>query len=292
MAINIPVYKLFGEQQPWPTPDMLHCESLAVRSRLHNWQISPHRHNGLFQILFLGGGTAHVTIDDTSHEMGAGNIMLVPQMCIHGFRFEQDVAGYVVTLAYPLIRKLAQDASDSLLALNSPRILMLPDDAEGTYIKAAFQALDAEYRGNATYRSLQTEAILGLILIGLARHAMQPTQEEPHHPGRRSEHFRNFCQLVDEHYMEHMPLSWYARRLGITAPHLNALCRQVAGQSALGLIHERVILEAKRNLVYSSMPVNLVSYAIGFSDPAYFTRFFKRIVGVSPKEFRLKAGTM
>ena len=77
----------------------------------------------------------------------------------------------------------------------------------------------------------------------------------------------------------------------MTAAHLNALCRQTVGKSALELIHERMILEAKRNLVYTSMSISEVSYAIGFSDPAYFTRFFKRQVGLSPKEFRKRAGT-
>jgi AraC family transcriptional activator of pobA len=53
-----------------------------------------------------------------------------------------------------------------------------------------------------------------------------------------------------------------------------------------------VILEAKRNLVYTSMTISVVSNTAGFADPAYFTRFFKRQVGLSPREFRLKAGTL
>jgi len=285
---EVPVYKLFGEEQPWPTPDMVHCESIAARSRLHNWQITPHRHNGLFQILLLAGGVAEVRIDDANCEMRAGQVMLVPQMCVHGFRFERDAAGYVLTLAYPLIRKLAQDAGDGLAALGSPVILSLAGQPQSEYIEAAFRALDAEYRGNAPHRSLQVEALLSVILIWLARRS----------PGnavgtkRRGGHFQRFCQLIEEHYMTHKPLSWYAHGLGITAAHLNALCRQAVGKPALALIHERMILEAKRNLVYTSMTIGVVSYTMGFSDPAYFTRFFKRQVGLSPKEFRLKAGTL
>jgi len=52
------------------------------------------------------------------------------------------------------------------------------------------------------------------------------------------------------------------------------------------------VLAAKRNLVYTSMTVSVVSHTLGFSDPAYFTRFFKREVGVSPKEFRRQAATL
>jgi AraC family transcriptional activator of pobA len=224
--------------------------------------------------------------------MHAGQVMLVPQMCVHGFRFEQDAAGYVVTFAYPLIRKLAREAGDNLAALASPSILSLADEAESDYVKAAFQALDAEYRGNAPHRALQVEALLSVILIWLGRRAAQPAHDEHARTSRGSEHFQNFCQLIEENYMTHKPLSWYAHRLGITAAHLNAVCRQAVGKSALELIHERMILEAKRNLVYTSMTINVVSYTIGFADPAYFTRFFKREVGMSPKEFRRRAGTL
>jgi AraC family transcriptional regulator, transcriptional activator of pobA len=70
------------------------------------------------------------------------------------------------------------------------------------------------------------------------------------------------------------------------------LCRQASEKSALELIHDRLLLEAKRNLVYTSMNISEVSYAVGFADPAYFTRFFKRLAGMSPKEFREHAESL
>lgn len=86
------------------------------------------------------------------------------------------------------------------------------------------------------------------------------------------------------------PVAHYAHEIGVTPAHLNVLCRQTVDKSALEMIHERLMLEARRNLVYTSMTISQVSYATGFSDPAYFTRFFKREAGVSPKEFRRLAG--
>lgn len=288
---QIPVYKLYGEQEPWPTPDMVHCESIAARSRLHNWQIKPHQHNGLFQILFLQEGAAQIQIDDAQYEMAAGQILMVPQMCIHGFRFERNAVGHVVTLAYELINRLTQQAGDGLVALSDPSIHALGDDAESGHIRMAFSALDAEYRGNAAYRKLQIEALLSAILIWLARSAPHHALEHAQDSGKAAEHFANFRTLIEQHFTEQQPVAWYARRLGITAAHLNALCRRMVGRSALELIHERMLLEAKRNLVYTSMTISVVGYTIGFSDPAYFTRFFKRQAGVSPKEFRKKVGT-
>jgi AraC family transcriptional activator of pobA len=83
----------------------------------------------------------------------------------------------------------------------------------------------------------------------------------------------------------------YARDLGITANHLNAVCRQAVDKSALTLIHERQILEAKRRLVYSALTISQIADELGFSDPAYFSRFFKRLTGTTPKDFRTQAGT-
>jgi AraC family transcriptional activator of pobA len=288
---GIPVFKLYGEQGHWPTPDMVHCESIAARSELHNWQIKPHQHNGLFQILYLKGGNARVRLDDTYHQMSAGQILMVPQMCIHGFKFDRNAVGHVVTLAYPLIYKIARQASDGLIALSSPSIYPLSEDAQSIDIKMAFGALDNEYKGNARYRNLLVESLLGAILLWLARNALHHTPDRLQEAGQAGKHFSNFCRLIEEHYARHYPVAYYADKIGITPAHLNVLCRQAIGKSALELIHERVVLEAKRNLVYTSMTISVVSYTIGFSDPAYFTRFFKREVGLSPKDFRRQAGT-
>ena len=89
----VPVFKLYGEHEHWLTPDMVHCETIAERSVLHNWQIRPHQHHGLFQIVYLKAGKARMRIDDDEFDMRAGHVALVPQMCIHGFRFAPNAQG-------------------------------------------------------------------------------------------------------------------------------------------------------------------------------------------------------
>lgn len=288
---DIPVFKLYGEREQWPTPDMVHCESIAARSELHNWQIKPHQHNGLFQVLYLKGGEAEVQLDDMRQEMGSGQILMIPQMCIHGFQFSRCAVGSVATIAYPLLKRLTRQAGDGLVALTGPCMHSLGNDEESRHIDLAFDALENEYKGNAPYRNLLIESILGTILLLLVRRSLHHAASPPQSAGKAGEHFSKFCQLIEDNYTAHRPLDDYAQEIGITPAHLNALCRRTVGKSALDLIHERVVLEAKRNLVYTSMTISVVAYALGFSDPAYFTRFFKRQVGVSPKDFRRHAGT-
>lgn len=288
---TIPVYKLYGEFEPWLTPDLVHCESIAARSRLHNWHIKPHQHNGLFQILYLQQGNARVRLDEQHSEMHAGQVLMVPQICIHGFEFDRDAVGYVLTLAYPLINKLMREMGDGLAALVRPSMHALGDDEESAHIRMAFSAFDMEYRGSAPHRELLMEALLAAILVWLTRHATQALPVQRKEAAKGSRHFARFCALLEEGYGKHYPVAHYAKQIGITAAHLNLLCRRIVDKSALELIHERVLLEAKRNLVYTAMTISEVSYAIGFSDPAYFTRFFKRGAGLAPKDFRRRAGT-
>ncbi len=75
-------------------------------------------------------------------------------------------------------------------------------------------------------------------------------------------------------------------RLPITRGRLDALCRRHAGRTAPQVIHDRIVLEAQRGLIYTGLTVAEIAYELGFVDPAYFTRFFAREVGETPGEFR------
>ena len=67
---------------------------------------------------------------------------------------------------------------------------------------------------------------------------------------------------------------------------LNRLCRRLTGCTAFELIQQRLVLEARRRLVYAGSSVSAIAAELGFKDPAYFSRFFRRHGGLSPNEFR------
>jgi len=101
IAADIPVFKLYGEALAWPTPDLLHCESIAQRSSLHHWEIKPHRHADLFQLLYVQAGEALAAVENQRLRLAEAAIQVVPPLCVHGFRFSEDIQGYVLTLAAP-----------------------------------------------------------------------------------------------------------------------------------------------------------------------------------------------
>lgn len=287
---NVPLFQLYGESRAAPAPDLMHCESIAQRSRLHNWEIKPHRHHGLFQLLWLEDGQAVCQLDDAREVIQGGAALMVPQHCVHGFQFSPDARGMVVTVAYSLLESLGSSMSHELAHLSTAQRCDLAQ--AGGRVEAAMRELSTEYESYDLHRQSLIAAQLSVVLGWLLRLTGTCAADRDNAaPTRARQHIDRFIALVDAEYSRHLGLGYYATRMGISAAHLNALCRQVAGQSALSIIHARSMREARRMLVYTSMTVRDISEALGFSDPAYFTRFFKRNAGVSPRDFRSRAVT-
>jgi AraC family transcriptional activator of pobA len=98
--------------------------------------------------------------------------------------------------------------------------------------------------------------------------------------------YRQFKSLVEAHFRDRWAMADYAAALATTERSLRRLCLGLAGQAPGRIVARRVLLEAKRNLLYTEKTVAEVGYDLGFEDPAYFTRFFARNEGETPATFR------
>ena len=280
---SIPVFKLYGESLGWPTPDLLHCETISKRSREHHWEIKPHRHADLGQLLFVHRGQAELEIEGQRTLLGESALQVLPPLSVHGFRFSEDIEGYVLTLAAPLVAHLQAQLGQSVNALALAE--SYPARADGSYLNGLFAALQQEYQGHEPAREMLMHALVSTIVVWVSRQAIQ-RRSANQRPQRAREYFNGFVQLVEAHYREHVKVEDLAHKLGISVSHLNGTCRELAGQPALQIMHERQLLEAKRLLTYTWMTIYEISDSLGFSDPTNFTRMFRRRIGISPKAFR------
>jgi AraC family transcriptional activator of pobA len=285
ITVSIPDYALYGEPEDKQFTERLHIETVPHRSAAYGCRISPHRHHGLYQLFWIESGGGHLEIEDTTHPLQPPLAIFVPPMVVHGFEFAPGTDGFVASFPIATLDKILAASMQA-----SPhRALLLPQHEPShpfTSPRHFFADALREYAGNEPGRSEALYAYATLLGIWFLR--VSGTARLLGRPGAhaRAVLLRRFVEIIERRFAEQPSVATIARELGVSAPHLTRACRELLGRPALSLVHERVVLEAKRSLVFTSKPVSQVAYELGFADPAYFSRFFRDRVGVNPSVYR------
>ncbi|CAH2409122.1 helix-turn-helix domain-containing protein [Mesorhizobium escarrei] len=285
-AHAIPTYALYGEVAADPGADWLHCETIQSRSSLHGYLIEPHRHETLFQILHLESGRAEFISDGQQRTLTGPCVIVLPPLIVHGYTFSPDVEGSVLTLFDNRLGDILGAVPEAMDSFRAPRIVPLDAQDQADAIAADIAALAREFEGHAPGRLAVIEARLALILVTLHRQRLPHDRSDASTAEKAMRHLQRFRDLVGQDYRRHLPIEAYAQRLGLTAAHLNRLCRQHLGSSALDVIHQRLVLEAKRHLTFTTLSAKQVALTLSFDDPAYFARFFRQRTGMTPLQYR------
>jgi AraC family transcriptional activator of pobA len=282
---GVPVFSLYGEPEPGSAADVLHIEDIRTRSILYDWHIAPHRHRGLFQLLFMMKGSADVDVDGRRWTVAAPCAVSVPPSVVHAFRFRPHTEGFVLTLSESLHLPGTPHRGLIETLFLTPSVIKfesMPDNAQR--IAALLAQVTAESHDEAPGRAAMLQWLVDAILLLIAR--QQAVTARAAASGQQLRAFNQFRALVERHILEHWTVPRYARALRSTEGKLNRMCQTVAGKSAFEVIQARLVLEARRRLIYIAASVATVSYELGFEDPAYFSRFFKKHAGVTPSAFR------
>lgn len=289
---GVPAFALYGEPGD-PVPDgseMLHIEPIPSRSRLYHWEIDAHVHRGLHQVVWVQRGRADVDLDESHTRCDAPAAIVIPPGVVHAFRFAPDTDGFVLTMSpRSLVEGDLPAAGEALHTLfAAPRVLALDAQAPDAQRTAALlETLLAEFRAPGTAGAPVPVWLARAAIWRLAQLAAQVQRVE--RADRVRPHralFARFLALVEAHHLEHWPIGRYASQLGLSPARLNRLARAETGLNAQAVVHDRLLREACRRLVYVAAPVSRLAFELGFDDPAYFSRFFKRGTGVAPSEYR------
>lgn len=285
---TVPAYWLYGEHLGGRFPDALHIEPIVARSALHGWTIQPHVHHQLVQFFLVTAGGGDTRVDGRDHPLAPGSALLLPPSTIHEFRFLVDTQGFVASIAEPSLARLFDAEPDARTLLSRPAVLPAVPDAAGT-LAALMQLAMAEFAANRPNRDFALAAYADLIASWFSRalRGAVAGSEAAHDP--RAQLVRRFVERVERRFLAHDLLTEYARDLGVSVPHLARSCRELLGLSPTRVIQDRLMIEARRDLVYSASSVAQISFRLGFADPAYFSRFFSKRAGISPSEYRAKA---
>lgn len=274
---NVQNYNLFGEGKE--LPDVVHCESIATRSVLHNWEFSPHRHTRLHQVILIQKGRGRAELEGQIHDLSASLVVNVPIGCVHAFSFRRGTQGWVITLGEEILDESLKESEGVRQILSQAGIFQSTND-----IQQLIRGMSHEHANLEFARAQILRAMSGLLMGHIARVIVGSRKALT--TSLETSLQRRFEALIDTHYLDHWCVAEYADILAVTPGHLSRVMRQSSGLSASRIIEFRVVREARRYLAYTNLTISEIAYALGFIDPAYFSRVFSRSTGKSPRKFR------
>ncbi|HXD15294.1 MAG TPA: helix-turn-helix domain-containing protein [Xanthobacteraceae bacterium] len=294
MASTLPLFHLYGDPPDDQAFDFIHVETIASRSSVHDWTIHAHRHRNLSQIFLIERGSGEMMFEAARLPFAAPAAILVPAAIAHGFRFEPDVSdGWVVTFTEDAAGAFADRAGQALArlrALAAQPIIPIADETERARLSALCAELFEEHSLAREGYRLAIRGLLALIAVGVVRLAASRARTGSVTLQPADATVTRLRTLVDEYFRQEHQLGFYAEKLAMTVDRLNDHVKRATGITAGHLIRQRLLTEAKRQLVFTAEPIQDIAVELAFADPSHFARFFRKHTGMTPHEFRAQGG--
>ena len=276
----------FREVRHFQPDDCLHYETIAVRGQLHDWTIPAHRHQALHQIHLLASGAVVASIDGLQQSLAAPAVWMLAPGTVHGFAYARNSVGQQITVPSPALEKALAPTPTLAARLRESVVLGSAEIGnEAGECERLMAMIGQEFSQSRPGRAEALNALAALLAIWVLRRGPAVPLALKHQALLYALTHR-FRSLIELHFRRHKPLTFYAALLGVTVDHLSRVCRATAGVSALDMLHDRLLLEARRQLAYSGASVAAIAEDLGFDDTAYFSRFFGRGIGTAPSKYR------
>jgi AraC family transcriptional activator of pobA len=258
-------------------------EALRYRQNRHR----PHRHD-FYQIFWMMRGAPAFNIDFYHFTIETHALVFVPPGAVHNFGEIKPAEGFILSFEEDFFEAegYSLDLFSECPALDPAQIrtvLAVPESSVEivhSYCKRMFEELNAKQEG---YRAA-TASLLRLLFVEIRR--CLSNQSAPSSFHKYSSLTARFLRMLYARPYQLTTASEVARFLGVSRSWLNQLVRQETAKNLTDHLRGRLILESKRLLAHSDLNVSEVAYQLGFEDPSYFTRLFRQVEGLSPREFR------
>ena len=293
MANALPLFHLYGDPPDDQAFDFIHVETIPSRSSVNDWTIRAHRHRNLFQILLIDRGGGEMIYEAAKLPLAAPAAILVPAAVAHGFRFEPGTEGWVMSFTQDAAFALADrsgEALSRLRALAAHPIIPIAGETERTRLSALCAELFEEGSLAREGYRMAMRSLLALIAVTVARLAASRARTGTITLQPADATVAQLRMLVDEYFRREHQLGFYAEKLGMTVDRLNDHVKRATGVTAGHLIRQRLLTEAKCQLVFTTQPIQDIAEELAFSDPSHFARFFRKQTGTTPHEFRDRRG--
>lgn len=237
---------------------------------------------------FMVRGTASATINITKYEFRENDVLLLEPgsfLLIH--QFSEDALVYYILFSSSFLEKNTFNSRMSLssLQLHSPIVHLSAERAEviKDFASLMFKATNTE---PSMLNSEKMVHVFNLLQTAYANYAQSQEEYIIKPLDRKMEIYHDYCQLVMKHYQEWHHVSQYAETMRITLPHLCSTIRSASERTAGDIITEAILTDAKAQLKLTTTQIKEISSSLGFDNVAFFNRFFKSHMGLTPKAYR------
>lgn len=246
-----------------------------------------HRHS-YYEILLFDKAGGSAMIDFEEYPVEAENIHFISPGQVHALNRNKHTDGYLVTFTKDFMALNGGNLNilNDFPAFNKTAVPVLqasPTDFGS--ILGLVKFMEQEVKQIAHYKEGLLAAYIQALLIK-CKALVIDTVDYRRNDESAQQLIQRFNQLLEKQFTKFHKVNEYADQLGLTPNHLSDSLKKISGKTAGELIHQRIILEAKRLLLHSSSATKEIAYQLGFNDPSYFSRFFKSHTGASPESFR------
>jgi AraC family transcriptional activator of pobA len=277
----------------WTVPTaVLHAEPIASSLSEREWVLpggKGEQRTHAFLILSRGGAL----LGEEAMELPSPSLLWLPSHAARTVRVNAGARGYMLAADDDFLTRTISSAPEgALLRPMRNRIVLVPAHLLQSGVEEighSFQALAREVRAPDRGSMAIIGAHVTLICLHLWRLAQAEASPEAGVRGTGHHVLQQFRQLVELRYREHWSIKRYADTLGVTEDRLHAVCVRNGGHPPRSLVYDRMVQDACMRLQQMDVPVEQIAFSLGFKDPGYFNRFFKKHVGIPPGTYRRRA---
>jgi AraC family transcriptional activator of pobA len=247
----------------------------------------PHRHD-FYHIVWVINGAGHHIIDSVNYEVKPNTLFFMGPGQIHDFVLSDDAVGFAISFSAEFFAFKVQDRNSlteiPIYDFENVNNALYMDEHQAQVLYPILEAISEEYV--AEHRGYEDVIWSYLRIFLMKASRMTEPGSSPPVSSRSLLLARRFKSMLEKNFTLLNEANEYARLLKVTERALNEATSQALGHTASRLIRERVMLEAKRMLIHSEISVADIANRLGFDDPAYFSRCFRKHTGRSPIDFR------
>ncbi|MXN89729.1 helix-turn-helix domain-containing protein [Flavobacterium sp. Sd200] len=238
-----------------------------------------------FEIVWLKNEEPLHGISDPAYGIKGDWIYLIPPYRVHQLN-KADKNGELISFKRSMLEEEDKDFLLDLFRIFNVQgefSCIRLDETAAKGLGDIYRIMEEEYNSGNNFSMLQ--ALLKVFLLKLITVKEHEFSSHDVHQKRVYE----FLMLLESNFLTVTNIDFYAGKLGISSKRLNQILREKLDKTGTQIIHDRIILEAKRKIIHSDVTIKEIAYDLGFTDRPYFSRFFKKQTGETPEEFQKKA---